>query len=41
MTHGDLIFCKGKQTKKLTEVKPFLHGINPQHTIYIWENLKK
>ena len=26
---------------KLTEVKPFFHGISPQHTMHIWENLKK
>ena len=31
-------FVKGS---KLTEVKPFFHWINPQHTMYIWENLKK
>ena len=41
MSHGDVItrlFVKGS---KLTEVKPFFHGISPQHTMYIWENLKK
>ena len=26
---------------KLTEVKPFIHGLSPQYTMYIWENLKK
>ena len=31
-------FVKGS---KLTEVKPFFHGLSPQHTMYIWENLKK
>ena len=26
---------------KLKEVKPFFHGLSPQHTKYIWENKKK
>ena len=44
MHHGDLIinlpnfFVKGS---KLTGVKPFFHGLSPQHTMHIWENLKK
>ena len=25
---------------KLKEVKPFFHGISPQHTLYVWEDLK-
>ena len=31
-------FLKGS---KLTEVKPFSHGLSPQHTKYIWENEKR
>ena len=27
--------------RKLTEPKPFFHGISPQHAMYIWENVKK
>ena len=44
MSHGDIVtrsayfFVKGS---KLTEVKPFFHGLSPQDTMYIWENLKK
>ena len=34
-----IYFLKGS---KLTEVKPFSHGlISPQHTKYIWENKKR
>ena len=31
-------YAKGS---KLKEVKPFFHGLSPQHTRYIWENKKK
>ena len=37
MSHGDF-YVKGN---KLKEVKPFPHGLSPQHTKYIWENKKK
>ena len=43
MSHGDVVtrsayfFVKGN---KLTEVKPFFHGLSPQHAKYIWENQK-
>ena len=36
--HLPKFFVKGS---KLTKVKAFFHGISPQHTMNIWENLKK
>ena len=42
MSHGDDItisnfFVKGS---KITEVKPFFHGLSSEHTMYIWKNLR-